>query len=477
MRLSIKEVRFYMRNVRTRMPFRYGAATLTSVPILHALMDLELEDGTRGTGAAADILPPKWFDKDPAKDYEENVDDLIFAARAAAAAYAEAGRKAGSLFDIWRQGYEATLTVGDGRGLNHLTSGHGSTLMERALIDGLGVARGMSYFEMLGENALGLDFAQVHAELEGIALAEVIAPRPLSTIYIRHTVGLADPIWTADIAAGERLEDGLPQSLEEYARVQELSYFKVKVNGDLEHDLERLRAIASLLDRREMEYFISLDGNEQYQEMESFLELLARLEEDERLSRFLASVLYIEQPLERGIALNAELAAGIRAVSARKPMLIDESDGDLETFKEAVSLGYMGVSSKNCKGLIKALINQALARQSGKGYFLTGEDLMNLPVVPLHQDLAHLAALGVSHAERNGHHYVRGLDHLSEDEREGCRQRHGRLYRSASDFMALDVGGGRIDITSLQVPGLGVGVKVDVDSMVPLEEWKFASLA
>ena len=465
-----------MRNVRTRMPFRYGVATLTSVPILHALMEVELEDGTRGRGVAADILPPKWFDKDPTKDYEENVDDLIFAGRAAATAYAEAGRRDGTVFEIWQQGYEATLAAGDGRGLNHLTASHGSTLMERALIDGLGVARGMSYFEMLGENALGLDFGQIHAELEGIAPLEVIAPKPLSTIYIRHTMGLSDPIWTADIAGEERLEDGLPQSLEEYVGVQGLSYFKVKVNGDLERDLERLRAIASLLDRQEAEYFVSLDGNEQYREMGSFLELLARMEEDERLGRFFASVLYIEQPLERGIALNAELAEGIRAVSARKPMLIDESDGELETFKEAVGLGYMGVSSKNCKGLIKALANQALARRLGEGYFLTGEDLMNLPVVPLHQDLAHLAALGVSHAERNGHHYVRGLDHLSEDEREGCRQRHGGLYRSTGDFMALDVGGGRIDIASLQVPGLGVGVKVDVDSMLPLEEWKFASL-
>ena len=476
MRLSVKEIRFFMRNVRTRMPFRYGAATLTSVPILHVLMDVELDDGRRATGAAADILPPKWFDKDPAKDYQRNIDDLVDTAGDAARAYAESGARPGTVFAIWQQGYAETLKAGETRGLNHLTASHGSTLMERCLIDGLGLAAGMSYHALLRENGLGLDFGCIHRELEGVNPMEVIAPTPLERLHIRHTVGMADPIWTGDISSAERLEDGLPQSLEEYVEELGLTYFKVKIGGDLEADLERLQSIAVLLEQIEREYFISLDGNEQFREVESFLELLARMEEDASLDRFCQSILYIEQPLERSIALNPELAAGIRAVSVKKPMAIDESDGDLEIFKAAVELGYRGVSSKNCKGLIKALANLALARFLGEEYFLTGEDLMNLPVVPLHQDLTHLAALGIVHAERNGHHYVRGLDHLSEGEREGCRRRHGGLYRALGDSLALDIRAGEIDISSLQVPGLGLGVGVDTEGMVPLEEWRYESL-
>ena len=91
-KLSIKEIRFFMRNVRTRMPFKYGAATLTSVPILHLSLTAEYADGTTSQGWAADILPPKWFDKDPAKDYADNVADLIWAARTAARVYGEAAR-------------------------------------------------------------------------------------------------------------------------------------------------------------------------------------------------------------------------------------------------------------------------------------------------------------------------------------------------------------------------------------------------
>ena len=472
--ISLKEVQFYMRNVRTRMPFKYGAAVLTSVPILHVVARGELGDGSLVEGVAADILPPKWFDKDPHKSYEDNVDDLLCAARAAYAAYATAARSAKPFFEIWREGYAETLAAGDARGLNRLTSAHGSTLMERALIDAVGRGVGASYFAMLKDNLLGLDLGAIHAELKGVEPAAVLGQAPLTHLHVRHTVGLADPITVADIAAGERLDDGLPQALQEYVARQGLTYFKVKVNGDLESDLARLTAIAGLLDGRDLDYKITLDGNEQYRDMESFIELVARIEADQ--PRFYERILYIEQPLERSIALDPALEMGIRAMGARRPMLIDESDEALDTFSQALDLGYQGVSSKACKGLVKALANLALA-QKREGCFLSGEDLMNLPVVALQQDLAHVAALGIAHVERNGHHYVRGLQHVSQREREGCLAVHGALYAQRDGLVTLDIRGGQIAVESLQVAGLGVGVDVDISEMVALDEWTFESLA
>ena len=161
------------------------------------------------------------------------------------------------------------------------------------------------------------------------------------------------------------------------------------------------------------------------------------------------------------------------------PLLIDESDGDLDTFKTAIDLGYSGVSSKACKGLIKALANAALAKhksRSGVNFFVSAEDLTNIPIVSLHQDLVHVAALGLTHLERNGHHYIRGLDHLSEKEREICRSRHHDLYIKNQDFMSLNIVDGAIDIRSLQLPGLGVNGAVDVLSMKSLKEWDMSIL-
>ncbi len=355
--------------------------------------------------------------------------------------------------------------------------------MERALIDAVGQATGRSYHQLLTDpaNPLGLDLGAVLPLLAGTPPSAAVAPRPSESIAVRHTVGLADPILDADVPAEEVLHDGLPQSLEAYVAVQGLRWLKVKVGGDLEADLERLAAIARLLDEGPGagRYAVSLDGNEQYAELDGFAALLARIERD--LPAFHAAIAYVEQPLERSVALDQEQAAGIAAVSARQPMIIDESDGDLDSFQRAAELGYRGVSTKNCKGLFKALANAALARrlsgERGVPFLITAEDLMNLPVVPLHQDLAHVAALGLDHAERNGHHYVRGLDHLSPPERERVLGEHEGLYRRLEASGFLHVVGGAIDVRSLQrCPGLGAGSAFDPGAMVPLEDWRFESL-
>ena len=472
--IRLEDVRFYMRNVHTRMPFKYGAAVLTAVPILHVVARGALKNGTPVQGVAADILPPKWFDKDPAKSYEDNVADLLWSARAARTAYLDAARSPESFFAIWQAGYAQTVSAGDAHGLNRLTAVHGSTLMERALIDAVGCGVGASYFELLKANLLGLDLGAIHPELQGVEPGQVIGAAPLAQLHVRHTVGLADPIVPSDIAPEERLDDGLPQSLADCVECQGLAYFKVKVNGDLEADLARLAAIAELLDGRDAEYKVTLDGNEQYREMDSLIGLIDGIAAKQ--PRLYERILYVEQPLERSVALDAALEPGIRAAAALRPLLIDESDDALDTFPQALALGYEGVSSKACKGLVKALANLALARRAG--CFLSGEDLMNLPVVPLHQDLAHVAALGIGHVERNGHHYVRGLDHLTAVERAACLATHGKLYREEdSGLVALDVREGKIEVGSLQVAGLGVGMPVEVDEMVELEEWEFASLA
>jgi hypothetical protein len=469
--IRLEDVRFYMRNVHTRMPFKYGAAVLTAVPILHVVAHGALKNGTPVQGVAADILPPKWFDKDPAKSYEDNVADLLWAARAARSAYLDAARSPEPFFAIWQAGYEQTVSAGDAHGLNRLTAVHGSTLMERALIDAVGCGVGASYFELLKANLLGLDLGAIHPELRGVEPGQVIGTAPLEQLHVRHTVGLADPIVPSDIAPEERLDDGLPQSLADCVERQGLTYFKVKVNGDLEADLARLAAIAELLDGRNIEYKVTLDGNEQYQEMDALMGLIEALAAAQ--PRLYERIIYVEQPLERSVALDAALEPGIRAAAARRPLLIDESDDALDTFRQALALGYEGVSSKACKGLVKALANSALAWQrTAAGYpcFVSAEDLTVVPVVSLHQDLAHVAALGIDHVERNGHHYVRGLDHLSAAERAWCFERHGDLYRAAGQSGLLDIRDGQIAVSSLQRPGLGVDGAVDIQAMQSLAE-------
>jgi hypothetical protein len=482
-RLRVYDARFYLRNVRTRMTFRYGVAHLTGYPILHARVQTESGDGRRAEGVAADALPPKWFDKDPAKDYRENVGDLMDVALVARDAYLALGQEPRTPFDLFREGLAAVMDYSDAEGLNHLTASFGSALFERAVADAASNAIGAPYHVLVRENLLGVDMAAVHPELAGVQPRDVVAATPMDTLWIRHTVGLADPILTADIAPAEVLDDGLCQSLEEYIARQGLRYFKVKVSGNLGADLSRLAAIAALLDAQVQEpYFVSLDGNEQYRTLDGFGALVAELQTRPRFRRFFGSILFIEQPLERGVALDETISGEMAALSKTRPVILDESDSDLDSFKRAARLGYRGVSTKNCKGIYKSLMNFALARHltngatDGSQYFMSGEDLVNAPIVPLHQDLATLATLGIPHAERNGHHYLSGLRHLSEKERTACLRAHPRLYAARDGVPQLNVERGRIHMASLQVPGYGLGVPIDYESMTPLEDWTFDSL-
>ena len=132
---------------------------------------------------------------------------------------------------------------------------------------------------------------------------------PAETIAARHTVGLVDVI------AGHpgQVGDGLPESLEEVVAAYGHSYFKLKVGGDVAADLQRLSEIAAVLDSRAEPYFASLDGNEQYNDIDALLDLWRRMQAAPKLKRLVASTIFIEQPITRAHALDARRVGHLAA--------------------------------------------------------------------------------------------------------------------------------------------------------------------
>jgi len=481
--LAVTGAACHLRNLRTRLPFRYGVVTLTHFPLLHLALDVEAADGRRAHGFAADNLPPKWFDKDAAKSFRDNVDDQLTAIGVARTAYLDAGRRPRPVFDIWLDAYAECARRGPARGLNGLTAAFGSSLFERALADAAGRLVGSDVVGMLRDDVLGIRPEAVHRGLTRDHL-QAWASRPApDSIAVRHTVGLLDPIVASDVPAGGWLRDGLPQTLEECVRAHGLRHFKLKVGGRVDADVDRLGRIASTLDRLIPEpYLVTLDGNEQYKAMADFAALVEAIRATPGLARLWGSTAFIEQPLDRGIALDAAATEGLDALGRQVPIIIDESDGDLEAFPRAVALGYRGVSTKNCKGIVKSFLNRSLVerlnaeRPEPARLFMSAEDLTNVPVVPLQQDLATVRALGITHVERNGHHYVRGLAHCSAGERGAALRHHPDLYAGDAAEAWLRIEGGRLAVGSLATPGYGVAFDPDLESMIPLERWTFESL-
>ena len=86
-KLNIASIEFLERDVKLRMPFRFGVVTLTESPQAFVRCRIRTGGGQEAEGAAAELLAPKWFDKNPALSNEDNYEQLRVSLRAARAKY------------------------------------------------------------------------------------------------------------------------------------------------------------------------------------------------------------------------------------------------------------------------------------------------------------------------------------------------------------------------------------------------------
>ena len=312
---------------------------------------------------------------------------------------------------------------------------------------------------------------------------ELLPAQPLRRLIARHTVGLADPLTDAEIDAADLVDDGLPQSLDASIRAYGLTHFKLKLIGDIEADIDRLTKIAGVIeDAVNGEYALTLDGNEQYTEVSAFRELWQALHENPALEKFLNRLIFVEQPLKRTVALSDATQRALLAWTDRPPIIIDESDDSLTSLPRALACGYVGTSHKNCKGIFKGIINACrLAKRNldmpDEPVMLSSEDLANVGPVALLQDLAVVASLGITHLERNGHHYFRGLSMYDDELQTQVLAHHPDLYhRHADGFTAISLTDGAMQVGSVVDAPFGLGFELDPSRFVPLSDWKFSSL-
>jgi Enolase C-terminal domain-like len=465
--LIVREVRLYERDVHLRMPFRFGVVTLTEAPQCFVRVRIELPDGRSQWGAAAELLAPKWFDKNPALSNSDNFTQLRLALRIAATAYLDGAAR--TAFGHFAAHYTEQLAAAARHGLIPLVANFGPAQLDCAILDALCRVAGCSFYDAMRDNLAGIDPALLGkhvSDLAGFDMPRFLAQlTPADTIAARHTVGLVDVIGGHPGKVG----DGLPESLEEVVAAYRHRYFKLKVGGDLAADEQRLIEIAAVLDRIAEPYYVSLDGNEQYNDIGALLELWRRMQAAPQLKRLVASILFVEQPITRAHALDSDVSA----LSEVKPVIIDESDDDLGAFARARSLGYLGVSSKACKGLYKSIFNAARCQmwnaQAGtNSYFMTGEDLTTQAGLAVQQDLALVNLIGLSHVERNGHHYVNGMAGSPQAEQAAFLAAHPDLYEQSHGAVRLKIRNGQLAIGSFAAPGFATGAFPDWDALSPL---------
>lgn len=447
--LRLRHVELFERPVTLRLPFRFGAATVTRCP--QAFVRVEAEIGGRTVvGATAELMVPKWFDKSPGLTHEQNFEQLREALRVAREAYTAEGEAMTPWMLSSTQG-AAAIAQGVAFGLPRLAAQFGPALLDKAVADAALRAAELGWCDGVSRGVLGDPFS---------ATLAITQPQH---VWLRHTVGLADRLTAADDGADPH--DGLPATLEAAIAHYGLRYFKLKLSGQPEADVERLTRIAAVLAQHaHPDWRVTLDGNESFASTAALAELWQRLVAAPALAELLERTLMLEQPLPRQIALREP----VKALPIGVPLILDEADDHAEAFEAGIALGYRGISTKACKGLYRSLRSAQRVAQSSGQLLLSGEDLTCQAGLAVQQDTLLAASLGVTHIERNGHHYVDGFGTASHDEAQAFGEAHAGFYAESNGRTQLAIVDGRLDLRSLHVPGFASAAIPRWDTLTPI---------
>jgi hypothetical protein len=455
-RIAVRDIALFERPVCFARPFRFGAVTVSATPQLFVRAEIEVEGRGTSIGASAELLVPKWFDKRPHLSPEATVAELRRALVLARELYLD---RSGfdTAFGLHARRIEAQVQACAGEDIPPLAAAFGPAEIDKAILDALLRSAGVSFFDGMAANIAGID-ASLSPDLRDDDIARFLARcRRLQRVAIRHTVGLDDAVEGVGGVADPAQNSG--------AR-----YFKLKLNGDPEHDARRLRRIGTELATLPHDFSLTLDANEQYADLAALSALADRLDRDDALKPIATRLLYIEQPMPREISMHTSLGA----LGARD-FIIDEADDCYDAFPAARALGYRGISSKSCKGIYKSIVNATRAAKwsaGGEHFFISGEDLTCQAGLSVQQDLALGALLGVYHAERNGHHYVDGFGEAPASEAEAFRAGHPDLYVLDGNLVRLAVHDGDLLTGSLRVPGFATSVHPLWSALSPLQPAK-----
>ena len=172
--------------------------------------------------------------------------------------------------------------------------------MERAALDAFCRGSGTTFARSVHEDQLGVELGAIHPELQGSRPADWL-PEPHAAVAARHTVGLGDPLLAHQVPAEERVGDGLPHALADAAREYGLTRFKIKVSGNLESDVPRLRAVAEVLEASSPPLSLHARRQRTVRRRGRLPRALGGVPREPALrALFDRRLLYVEQPLHRG---------------------------------------------------------------------------------------------------------------------------------------------------------------------------------
>lgn len=448
--------------VETRVPLKFGTEILTSVTCARARVRVRRRDGTEAEGWGETPLSVQWV-WPSALPYALRQRALQnFCVRLAGiwpscdlSGHAlECGQDfiTGPLPEAWRDWNAARP---ESEAMPWLAALVCASVFDQALHDAYGNVNAVPVYDTYNSAWMNRDLAAFltpsndrsgSLSFAGKYPADFLLPKRRDQLMAWHLVGGLDAIDSSDLAGGEP-DDGHPVILTDWIQRDGLKALKIKLRGnDAAWDYDRIVRTGRCALLHEV-LWLTADFNCTVTDPSYVTEILDRLRADE--PRIFALLLYVEQPFPYDLEAHS---IPVHAVSARKPLFLDESAHDWEHVRLGRSLGWTGVALKTCKTQTGALLSLCWAQ--AHGMTLMVQDLTNPMLAQIPHCLLAAHAPTIAGVETNAMQFYPAA---SEPE----AQVHPGLYQRRT---------GMVDLSSLHGPGFGMRVE-EISRALPEPVW------
>ena len=455
--ITVRETELFFLPVSTRMPLKFGAQVVTRALCARVRVRVEDRQGRSAEGWGETPLSVAWVWPSTLTWDEREERMRAFTMRLAQEVVSAGGfghpLELGHAFQEHHlEKLRSELNHGHAEEMPHLATLVCHSLFDLAIYDAFGQLHARPVFEMLSAEWLGADlahFLEPAATFAGKWPADFLTPRR-ERLPVWHLVGGLDPIERADLTGSEP-NDGYPILLRDWIRADGLRCLKIKLRGsDAAWDYARIVQIGNMSIEEGVDW-LTADFNCTVTDPAYVTEILDRLLAEE--PRIYGMLLYIEQPFPYDLEAHR---IDVRAVSARKPLFLDESAHDWRFVRLGRELGWTGVALKTCKTLSGALLSLCWAR--AHGMTLMVQDLTNPMLAQIPHVLLAAHAGTIMGVESNAMQFYPDAS-LTE------AKVHPGLYRRRE---------GVLDLSTLQGPGFGYRV-AEIARVLPAASAHFGS--
>lgn len=392
--VSITACDLYFCPIKTRVPLKFGIETTTHVVSARSFMTVTSHNGVTEQGIGETPLSVAWvwpgslsysYRLEQLKKFTINLRDAW-----RQCSYSGHPMEIGHRFiqnelrNLWKSHNEQ---VDEEHAIPWLAALVCNSLFDISLYDAYGNIHEISVWDTLCppymNNDLAFYYTDEHVKpFRGKYPQDYIvnSENVSDSLLAWHLVGAKD-ILDADSYTGEIVEDGYPFFLKDWIETDGLSCLKVKLSGtDSKWDYERLTRVGKIAMENGV-LWLTADFNCTVTDVSYVCDILDDLILNH--PRIYQMILYIEQPFPYEIA---EHPIDVHAVSARKPLFMDESAHEWQQVAFGRELGWTGVALKTCKTFTGALLSMCWAKEHGMTLMvqdLTNPMLAQIPHVEL----------------------------------------------------------------------------------------------